>query len=521
MFDLLAQRFLHLEGAPSASLPGALALLAQGEDLRFLNLRPHQQPAWHAFLVQLGYHVLSLANLDEPPVDEAAWRNGLLSLAGGQPQAWHLVVDDWLLPAFLQPPCLPGGETDYRSEEHSIQGLDLLVTSKNFDEKAEKAAGLSVAQADSIVYALVSLQGWAPFQGAGNYSVMRMNGGFSARSQFRLVQARGTAAEWRRDLRALLAQQPTFLQPCEPGDIGSQRALRLLWTEAWGDPPLPLADVHPLALEVARRVRVIAHPDGALSVRRAGSKCARVDAKVFLGAVRDPWMPLLLNDGPPKALTPTRETLGYKRLSTLLFDADTCQLPLLARPAPTDDAQSTSTLVAQFLVGGQGASDGLVRRELPMPPHVLGFMLRGEARLPLRAQRQIKDAGLAWGKCLRSALIQYLDGDTDVAWKHPDFDRMATPWGIRWDNEVDAVFFDHLFADVDQDDATARERWVRHLASMALQLFDAAVAALPTRSASPRMALARAERLLHNGWRNHLGSPLRPAPQVHPEEATT
>lgn len=518
--DLLSDSLISVQArADALSLPAVFARLAQGEDLHFDRLRPHQQAPWHAFLVQLAFHALDQAGLSEAPTDADAWRELLRALAP-EPTAWHLVADALTQPAFLQAPCLAGCEAEFNKSTDSLQALDLLVTSKNHDEKAEKLGPIETEQADALVYALITLQGWAPYQGAGNFSTMRMNGGFSARTQFRLVQQRGSGAEWRRDLRALLAQKPRFIEPRELGDMGSGRALRVLWLEPWGDAALAMADVHPLALEVCRRVRVVATGPGHLSVRRAGSKSMRVDAKRFLGAVRDPWSPLILGDGEPKALTARHDTLGYKRLSGLLFDRSICQLPLLATVAPGDDTQQPANLVAQVLVGESGGSDGLLRREIPMPRSGLLLWQRGEARLGQRARLQLDAAGQAWGKALRSALLQYLDGSAEVAWKNSDFARMVEPWAGRWDAEVDRCFFEHLFAQIDANTDTASESWIRQLAGIAKPLFEAALAALPTRNGSHRVAAARAEQLLRSSWRKQFNQGLDAQADEEPSDAT-
>jgi CRISPR system Cascade subunit CasA len=287
-----------------------------------------------------------------------------------------------------------------------------------------------------------------------------------------------------------------------------------LWTEPWASSPLPPMDVHPLCLEDARMVRLVRSGPGLLTLKRAGNKAMRVDAANLQGNVRDPWTPLILDDAEPRSLTATRGVFGYQSLSKLLFDPGYCKLPLLARMAPTDQVGQSTTFVAQVLVSGNSKTDGLERRELPVPGKVLGLLAKGDARLGLRARQQVERASAAWHKALRSALVQYLDGGAEVNWKNTDFKRVTDAWSTRWDAAVDIVFFNHLFDDLDLPNDEADARWLARLAEQALTLFDAALASLPTRSASPRLAAARAERLLHNSWRKQFNAALRPTPET-------
>ena len=54
------------------------------------------------------------------------------------------------------------------------------------------------------------------------------------------------------------------------GEPGAADLHRLLWLPVWDEGSLPLASVHPLCLEVCRRVRLV-REQGALRLRRASS----------------------------------------------------------------------------------------------------------------------------------------------------------------------------------------------------------------------------------------------------------
>lgn len=522
MFNLLTEPLIAVRRASgpldNVSLPQVLALLASDETIDFPNLRPHQQPAWHAFLVQLAY--LALEDDESPPsADDVLWAERLRALTphhpGGEP--WHLVVDDWQRPAFLQSPCLPGAEGEYRRSVASAQELDLLITSKNHDEKVGKIGPLT---ADAALFALVSLQGFTGFLGPGNFNTMRMNGGFGSRAQFRLVFARGWSAEFRRDLSALRVSADALWEQASVHGIGTRPRHRLLWLAPWGAEALSLDEVHPLCLEVSRRVR-LKREGSALQAFTAASKSTRVAAKDRKGVVLDPWLPLAKEGTESRALTATPETFGYRRLSPILFEADDYQLPLLARPAPGETG--AATLVAQVIVGGQGKSEGCHRREIAVPARIMRRYADERGRLAVRSRHFIELAGAMQGKVLRAALLQFADGSKEPDWKNKDFANFVEPWVADFDRHVDAVFYDRLFESVEAglDDAAAQARWSGVLHDLALGVFKTATETLPTRDRSRLFAEVRARGLFAGGLRKHFGALLAARSPALPPEAET
>ena len=513
---LLTDALIRVSGSPGQvdrlSLPQLLARLSAAEPLDFPMLRPHQQPAWHAFLVQLAYLALESTELAKPPTDAASWSSLLRALTPDHPadEPWCLVVDDWQRPAFLQSPCLAGGQADYRRVLGSAQEIDLLITSKNHDEKVGKMPRLGSEDADLLVFALVSLQGFSGFLGAGNYNTLRMNGGFASRAQFRLVFARGTGPEFCRDLAALQAHTERMWQDAAGLGIGTVHQQSLLWLAPWGDPALPLAAVHPLCLEVCRRVR-LRSVDGVLQALTAASKSARVDAKDRKGVVLDPWLPLT-KDGGVRAFTAQASSFGYRLLSPVLFDSQRYDLPLLARPGPGEGG--AGVLLAQVLVGGSGRTDGLLRREIPLRGRALRKFADARDELALRARLFIEITSTLQGKVLRSALLQFIDGSVEPDWKNGDFAKYVVRWTDLFDSRVDEVFYAALFDTIEAElsDQAAQVQWLSVLRPLAQQVFDSATEALPSRDGSRLIALARAQRLFIAGLYKQFGALLPPRP---------
>lgn len=151
------------------------------------------------FRVQLAALALDRSGLSEPPREEAAWRDLLLTLTDGAAEPWTLVEADRGRPAFLQPPD-PGG---LKWElVPTPDALDLLITSKNHDLKAAQAVR---AMPEDWIYALVSLQTSEGYGGRGNFGIARMNGGSSSRAMLGspppertvgLIQALGGGVTW-------------------------------------------------------------------------------------------------------------------------------------------------------------------------------------------------------------------------------------------------------------------------------------------------------------------------------------
>jgi CRISPR system Cascade subunit CasA len=492
----------------SLSLPQVLARLSAAEALVFTDLRPHQRPAWHAFLVQLAF--LALRHEAEPsaPTNPHSWLQLLRKMTAtqGGDAAWCLVNGDWQSPAFMQPPCSPEHRADFKHGTDSAQAFDVLVTARHHDEKAGKLL-LSQVGKDCLVYALVTLQGGSPFMGRGNYNSMRMNGGFSSRPQFRLVfEPRGSGAEFLRDLRILLANRQVLKQEARllgmgtaPGDGHA-----LLWLLPWDTGSLPLSDVHPLCLEVCRRVRLTEDAEQ-LTLLRATSDAARVNAKDQHGHVLDPWVPIL-RDGSTRALTAQSTSFGYRSLQGLLLDSQRVHWPLLAQATEGEcRAGRGATLVAQVLVSGDGRTDGLLLREVPIPAAVLALLAGDATVLAQRSQRFVSMAS-ACAMALRTALLQYVDGGELLDWRNRVFVKTTEAWSERFDAAIDGVFFATLFGTVESDltDAAAQALWRAWLEDTAAQLLAQAIEVLPTRERSHLFAQDRAHTTLATGLAKHL-----------------
>ena len=487
---LLPTRFS--DGTTEAlSLPDVYEAMAADRVSAFPALRPHQRHAWHAFLAQLGAIAVHRAGREEPPASAAEWRSVLrgltLDFAGDEP--WHLVVEDIAQPAFLQCPS-PAGLSEYRGRVSTPDDLDILVTSKNHDVKRSIAAA---GTPSDWVFALITLQTTGPFLGAGNYSVARMNGGFSSRPCFGLAPPDGgPGAHLFHDLRAMLAYRPTLLRTYT-NYFRDGGGIALLWLEPWtGADALALQPLDPYFIEICRRVRLV-HTGEQLSAITAASKTARLAAKTAKGDLGDFWTPVHRKDG--KALSFSPSTLRYGNLVRLLFD-DTFILPpaLSAGGAQHDGAR----LVARGLAGGQGKTEGYHERtDITFAPATVSALLKPAARTQLAdlAKAQMAEIDEV-NRALRLAIAIGASGGKPAEELSKGDRQHADPYSRRLDSAADARFFtdlqDRFEAPTAEARGSARTRFAQAMIHAGETLLGEAVEAVPCPAVYRHRARARA-----------------------------
>ena len=476
-----------------ASLPQILHRLTQDNLLSFEALQAHQQQPWHSFLVQLAAMTTAREADGAPPSNADEWRDALLSLADGDDAAWDLVVADVSRPAFLQSP-VPEGTLDdagYKADVPTPDQLDVLITSKSHDVKARR---IRHAEPEHWIYALVTLQTMEGFLGRGNYGVVRMNGGFGNRPLVGLSPDLSWGEHFRRDVDVLLSER----------DALSERYTldgpALLWTRPWDgakDSAIPLDACDPYFLEVCRRIR-FQDDDGDLVCWRANTKGQRVDAPDSLnGDTGDPWTPIEKSSG--KALTLPGEGFTYDRLQDIVFEGEYAPPPAL-QFRDSDDGHMY--VVARALVRGQGKTEGLHHRIVPVPNDALANLRKKSEReqLAQRAQNRVERVQEVQRSVLYPAIGTLLGGgDTDAI----DFEDVA-PWLDAFDRTVDARFFEALWASVDMSDREAREHWASLLWEEAQTQFDDAEDHAPSSSTRYWRARSSARTIFHGAARNTL-----------------
>lgn len=493
------------------TLPGFLAALARDEVEDIPALRPHQQPAWHMFTVQVAAMALHRARLSDTPLDEGRWRDLLRGLTPdfADDQPWRLVVDDHSKPAFLQPP-VPA-ESKIENLAQTPDGIDLLITAKNHDLKQAVARN---GQAEDWVFALVSGQTGDGYNGQKNYGISRMNGGSSSRPLLGLapaspdkVMSPRSGTWFRRDVQALLAWRAGDFDMPQFAEDGEGH--QLLWQLPWPEgEQLLLSDLDPWYVEICRRVRLCQLGDR-LVARKGTSEKARINAGASHGSLGDPWAPVHKTKN--ISLTLSSRDFDYSLLSRLMFSGD-WSLPVLARPAPFEIASHRYLLVAAALSRGNSKTEGYKRRDLPLSGTIAIAMADEQGRLKLAdlARQQLDEIAL-FDRALRHALALYAArGIWDDVGK--DHYVLANDACSRLDRVADGLFFPHLWARFEAQDGksamatvttaaadTARSAFGQALWSATTALFDAALPGIPCPVSYRERARTRAARIL---WGN-------------------
>lgn len=454
------------------TLPETLAALMRDEIAAFPALRPHQRHAWHMFLAQLCAIALHRAGEREIPREAGDWTELLRELTDGAEEPWSLVVADLSKPAFLQPPVPEGNLAALKNTIPTPDALDVLITAKNFDLKSAVAAD---AELDDWLFALVSLQTMEGFLGAGNYGVARMNGGFSARPFLGLAPLEsGMGAHLHRDIRVMLAGRDALLRDYD--GLYDEEGIALLWLEPWnGTAGLPLTRLDPWFIEICRRIRFIPEGEG-FRVIGGGSAAARIDAKAQNGVTGDFWAPV--NDAEAKAFSLDGRGFSYRVLCRLLFGEGSKRLFRLPPAMIAQSGETDMMLVARGVTRGQGKTEGLHERAVPVHRGLLRATIDEEARETLgqiadRQQREIAQISSA----LRLACAVIAKGGAAEKPGKDDY-ALAEPYTRRLETEAEAGFFETLERRMIEDEA-AKAGYLRNLILNAQNLLAEACEAIP------------------------------------------
>ena len=485
-FNLLDESIFEIDSASSPvalTLPEVLERLGHGDPTEFRALQPHQQHAWHAFLVQLAALALHASHNDAVALPASEWRALLNALSSGAAEPWCLVVSDLAKPGFMQPPV----------PEHSLKGwteiltpdaIDILVTARNHDVKSTRI----VAPApEHWVYALVTVQTMAGFDGRMNYGIARMNGGYGNRPSVAAARDLGLASRFQRDLNVLLGARSGMI---ESHGYRPEDGAALLWTLDWSGASsdrLSLENCDPFFVEVARRIRLIQGASASIAAMQKGSATARINSADRKGDLGDPWVPVSR-----EGLALTAKNLSYRKLCEILFSGDYAENA--ARHLRADDGDSP-VLLAEVFARGQGKTEGFHERTIPVPQKVRRFFsdpTRGE-QLAALARDFLQLADDAGKKLLKPAVLALLQGGPDqINFK----DDRASPQLKDFDAAIDQIFFPRLFDLADRSPDEAQAAWRAELIETARRILTDSYDSVPIPVARHYRAIAMAERRL-------------------------
>lgn len=504
MNDLLVDPLFSVEtfsGIRHLSLPGLLAALGEDQVLSYPALRRHQQDPFHVFLCQLATASLARAGETSPVQPETFWREALLGLADGQSSAWQLVVDDPMLPAFMQPPS--PSKTDFadafKPKAATPDELDVLATAKDHDVKI---ARVNPAVEELWTYALITLQTTAGFFGQGNYGIIRMNGGFASRSIVSLVSDPAPSSRFREETSVALS--------CRAEMLGTafnyqSNGVVLTWLKQWNRQQslYTLSVLDPMFIESARPIR-LGNTETGFTAKGASSKSAQIARPdKDNGDTGDPWTVINLADKKKgvSALTLSANGFTPEKLTDILFE-NGFRLTPLQQTRPTPEL-SPVVLCASVLVRGQGTTDGYHAVQIPIPRRArLALFSVGSEKESLGklAKELLRDAGDIERSCLKTALFALCEAGPQGM---PDFNAreigkwvnsLAADFALAWQDN----YFPLLWrgADPGADHRALRGEWVRGLAVRARDTLRRAEQRAPIPSSRKLRAAVRAQSLL-------------------------
>lgn len=475
--NLLTDPLFRVEtekGMEYLSLPALFARLGKNEVNRLVGIQRHQHDAFHVFLCYLAGAVLARYGSSDPVQNDEFWRKGLLKLAGSAGlDAWQLISHDDSKPAFMQPP-LPGEKRKPTSIMDTPDQLDLLLTTRNHDVKKARAA---VAQADTWLYALISLQTMSGYCGRGNHGISRMNRGYGNRAIVELYRERRLGQRWADAVDRLLEHRQYVLKESFGYD---PKGLVLVWLVPWdGETSLELAELDPFYIEICRKIRLRGRGHIEYAEFYPSSQ-PRIFATELNGVVGDPWLPVDLKGidqskkGAPKALTFPPAGITAEHMRRLIFE-DQLQLSILQRPKP--NWKSDLWLSVSVLVRGQGITDGFHEWEVRIPEQKTFSIFKRSAErdaLQKLSRGAIEHTATMQYRILKPAVFAYVLGapqklDLDDPFGNSVWTRASRRFESLWSLE----YFPWLFSVPEPfDERKELYHWVEILQKNALKVLQ-------------------------------------------------
>lgn len=408
------------------SLPDIFHRLSSTEGVEpiesFDYLRRHQKRAWHLFLVQTAAMIGPCASAEE-------WEDALAVYGR---EMWELETELGQ-PAFMQPPV------------DSIKGWEIVPT-------PDEAGVLSTAAGHTVkdetiteprpehwIYALVTTQTTANRKGRGNCRVIRMNSAYNDRPYVSLVPALEWGPRFRADV-AIARAAP------QRGDV------QFLWSLPY-DEPVALEDCHTLFIEICRRFRF---RDGKMYKKAATVRMR--SAKKRKGAVGDPWIPIDVTGKKHKAVSTGEAGFSYTVVQKLLAGEDYKTPSLQVR------SEQPMYFVAESLAGDRGGTRGFHERTVFIPAKAMKWLSKDDR--DLFAERSRSRVNLA-ADVKKSALRPALKVLKEIDFGDSDGYKKLYMWEASYEDAVDRVFFEDLWASVDQEQEEAHEAWKARLVRFA------------------------------------------------------
>jgi len=198
----------------------------------------------------------------------------------------------------------------------------------------------------------------------------------------------------------------------------------------------------------------------------------------------DPFAPTDLRDGKKgrKPLTVSAEGFDYKLVSQIISRDRFEPAPL--QEWRQDDGTSGLSIVFSALARGQGATNGLHERRVPIPAGRASLFGKADDPYAKLAKERVDDAGNVRGRVLRLALFDLFQNAPEALnLGHAPSEAKVKPFLNAFDRAVDAIFFSAVEEELNARDdamrAAARRRWLEELRSLAHEELENAAQSVP------------------------------------------
>ena len=508
--------FLKDQTQADLSLPAALAALSQDLVDSFRDVKRHQLPSVEFLVSHLGVLGVDLGN--EGAEIEAApetWKRRLLALAPAS--AWNIWNPDPSVAAFMQPGisaklfekavkrrmkyAKSGNGAGFSPDEIGLQ-----ITSKNHTVKFSSMAAPTVW---NWVVALVEAQTMSGYDGKSLYGIPRMNQGLSTRFKVGTYTDLSVSGKWKADVRRILDSLPEIYRE-HPHFSAHGKQIGALWTVYWGeDDQVGTQDLHPLYVDVSRRIRLCAEDDGRIFVVMTGTSSTRVPDLDLKGAFGDPWAPLVdanyKLDGKKAAaaaltsLSPTN--ISLRLLARILVGNEGVQQSRMQRLTSDDHGKKAYFCLDAFL-RGQGETNGSHHVTIPVPAPAAFRLGKREGRDELGAiSTKMLSLAEAAEQTLRAGVFRYVQAAADKVNFRDDKQSVALFSKVsgRLTLSVSNEFFQHLWAAAETKDLSV---WIGRLKELALQELELAFDEGGSKAQLSFKARALATSDFHRSWNN-------------------
>lgn len=399
-------------------LPWILHALEDGRDLRFDHLRPHQEHAWHLFLVRTAAML--------GPTDD--WAEQL----GSEGDIWTIHPEPGEC-GFFQP--VGRIEDGYERLDYVEQKDTPKVNGPNHRYKIHSPSSL-----DYKLYSLVSAQTTSRYDGVQHRPSIRTSSGYGDRPYVSKVMDLTWPGRFRSDVA--LARDMH----------GEKSGIRFLWADVFQGESISWDDCHPLMVDSSRRYRL---KDGQLYFQSSWDWPIEENPRDLHAELEDPWLPINTDDGTAEGTRSRGFT--YDIVREYLAN-ETIKTPSLQQELGED-----CYFVAQTIAGTQGGSAGIHRRVVKLPADLSDELFPDDDTFDRRSKQYVTAASRVKSRALRPAIMRLMGGS----------DGPSGSYLSRYEARVDKDFYPHLFDHA--NDEMGVELWQNHLCDMAGELFREAL----------------------------------------------